>query len=423
MASSWADFLAKVENPSPGDAVLTEVIKFFTDTLKVPNPELAEGYTEEQVSSVLPAELPVQACVRRVLRAVNVVAQAKRAAQVNDAVTAGGVPGASAHGLARLLAPGKTADVASLLKKAGMEGLSFGLQAEQVLWNSMQQHTEECKVATRTPFLFIDLTSKEMLPMWLTPDVIGGKFQLHDDGDWPLRAHAPIASLQDLGKALKSATASPRFFRTVSQWSGAFLRYAVVAVATEQLSWQTVLAHMDIVLQLAEQERMKGNRPFLAFLYEELLRKSWARRAGKGDPGLNIAKEAMTVDKDLLDIARHRMTEVLKEAGLTCAVEDPPIASASQARGLADPLVSRQLAAAEAAQKQAEKATKQLAEAQQQILKQSRAMADTERAVPNGESAVSKKALKTQKWLAKMKQRRQEQQQRKEQKQRQGQQY
>ena len=397
--------------------------KWFTETLQVPNPELAEGYTEEQVQAKLPQELAVQACIRRVLRAVNAVSQAKRLAQVNEAFAAGNVPSVSAQGLAKILAPGKTADVAQLLKKVSLEGLSFGLQAEQLLWNSMQQHVEESKLAGRVPFLFVDLTSKETLPLWLTPDVIGGKLQLHDDGDWPLQGRAPISSLQDLGKALKSATASPRFFRTVSQWTGAFLRYAVVAVATSQLAWETVLAHMDIVLQLAEQERMKGNRPFLAFLYEELVRKSWARRAGKGDPSLNIAKEAMAVDKDLLDIARHRLAEVLKEAGLTVAVADPPIASAPQASAMTDPLVSRQLAAAEAAQMQAQRATKQLAVAQQQILQQSRSLADKASASQDGDSTVPKKVLKTQRWFQKVQQRRRDQQQKKEAKQLQGRHY
>ena len=165
----------------------------------------------------------------------------------------------------------------------------------------------------------------------------------------------------------------------------------------------------------------EGQSPFLAFLYEELVRKSRARRAGKGGPSLNIAKEAMTVDKDLLDIARHRLAEVLKEAGLTVAVADPPIASASQASGMTDPFVSRQLAAAEAAQMQAQWATKQFA--QQQILQQSRSLADKDSASQAGDSTVPKKVLKTQRWFQKVPQRCHEQQQKKEAKQRQGRHY
>eukprot|EP00438_Fugacium_kawagutii_P029513 Skav222739 [mRNA] locus=scaffold2390:473992:475065:+ [translate_table: standard] len=308
--ASWADFLKKVEDPSPGEAVVTATISWFTDKLKIDSPALAEGYTEQMLEGQLPTELPVQACVRRVLRAIDAVSQARRAQQAVGATS-------SAQSLAKLFVPSKAADVASLLSKAQLANVSFSLQAEQSLWNSMHQHTEECKASGKTPFLYVDLTSKESLPMWLTPDVIGGKFQLHDEGEWPLRGHIPISSLQDLGKALKSATASPRFFRTVSQWNGAFLRYAIVAVATGQLSWPAVLAHVDNVLQLAEQERMKGNRPFLAFLYEELLRKNWARRAEKGDPSLDIPCESQKIDKDLLDIAKHRMAEVMKEAGLS----------------------------------------------------------------------------------------------------------
>ena len=110
---------------------------------------------------------------------------------------------------------------------------------------------------------------------------------------------------------------------------------------------------MDIALQLTEQGRMKGNRPFLAFLYEELLRKSWARRAEKGDPALDIAAEAQRVDKDLVDIARHCLSEVLKESGLSAGQRDHH--GFGLTKTSPGEMVSRQLAAAEAAQKQAER--------------------------------------------------------------------
>eukprot|EP00435_Cladocopium_sp_Y103_P029101 s731_g7.t1 len=409
MASTWEEFLQKTEDPSPGEAVVKATIEWFKDGLKIPSPLLAEGYTEDSVADQLPKELPVQACARRVLRAVAAVAQARRAAQAGGV---GAVGSASALSLAKMIAPGKTADVAGLLTKAGLKNVTFGLQAEQSLWNSMQQHTDECKASGKVPFLFVDLTGKETLPMWLTPDLIGGKFQIHDDGEWPLQGQVPISSLQDLGKALKSATASPRFFRTASQWSGAFLRYGIVAVATGHMAWPTVLAHMDIVLQLTEQERMKGNRPFLAFLYEELLRKSWARRAEKGDPALDIAAEAQRVDKDLVDIARHRLSEVLKEAGLSAG--QPDHHGFGLTKTSPEEMVSRQLAAAEAAQKQAERVSKQLVGTQQQLLSQGRVAAASKGSAGKGQGQpLSNRALKTQKWFTKMAQRREEQQKRK----------
>ena len=236
-ASTWEEFLQKIEDPSPGEAVVKATIEWFKDVLKIESPLLAEGYTKDSVADQLPKELPVQACARRVLRAVAAVAHARRAVQAGGVGVTGS---ASALSLAKMIAPGKTADVAGLLTKAGLKNVAFGLQAEQSLWNSMfPVRFSFPSAAGKVPFLFVDLTGKETLPMLLTPDLIGGKFQIHDDREWPLQGQVPISSLQDLGKALKSATASPRFFRTASQWSGAFLRYAIVAVATGHMAWPT----------------------------------------------------------------------------------------------------------------------------------------------------------------------------------------
>ena len=242
----WPTFVSKAENPGPGEAVVEAAIKWFKEKLGAHTPALAEGFTEAMVESQLPSDIVVQACCKRLLRAVEAVA----AARVVPAV--GHLPGqpqqhTSAQSLAAILAPTKTADVSSLLDKASMKTLSFGLQAEQSLWSSMLAHTEQCKAAGKTPFLFVDPTSKESLPMWLTPDQIGGKFHLRDEREWTLEGAQAISSLQDLSRALKSATASARFFRSMPQWLGAFLRYAAVAVATQQLTWPDVMAHIDVV--------------------------------------------------------------------------------------------------------------------------------------------------------------------------------
>ena len=85
----------------------------------------------------------------------------------------------------------------------------------------------------RAALTYVDLTSKDILPLWLTPEAIGGKSGFLGE-DESLDGEAKTMSLSMLATALKSATASPRFFRSVSQWSATFFRFGSVAVATQQ---------------------------------------------------------------------------------------------------------------------------------------------------------------------------------------------
>ena len=105
MTQSWEDCLKKVEVPFPGDAVIKATATFFNDKLQIKHPALAEGYAEDQIAARFRAELPVQACIKRALRAVEAVAQSRRMAQATGtATTAASVPATSAHNLAKLLA-------------------------------------------------------------------------------------------------------------------------------------------------------------------------------------------------------------------------------------------------------------------------------------------------------------------------------
>ena len=420
----WTEFVQTVESPPPNEGVIKAAIEWFTNTLQAQTPALAEGFTEESVETKLPADIVLQACCRRLLRAVEAVSKAKRVQAVQSSQGSGAaVAGASAQSLAKLLAPTKAVDVSALLDKASLKGLCFGLQAEQTLWNTMQSHSDECRSAGKKAFLFIDLTGKECLPMWLTPDQIGGKFFLRDDKEWSLHGGQAIANLQDLSRALKSATSSSRFFRSLGQWLGAFMRYAAVAVATQQLSWSDVLSHIDVVTHLAEQERQKGHPPFLAFVYEELMRKNWSRRAEKSDPDLNISQEIQRVDKDVLDIARHRLGEVLKEAGMDGSIEHAPSASRTTEAPKSlpaniDNALIRQSAATEAARKQAEQVSKQLLETQKMILEKGLAVGyggkgEQKGKRPGSPNQLSNRQMKTQKWHEKGQARREEQSRRK----------
>ena len=82
-------------------------------------------------------------------------------------------------------------------------------------------------------FTFVDLTHRDLAPFWLTPEAIGGKtvvpgMELELDGS------LATTNLQQFSQALRKATASPRFFRTIPQWLPCFLRYATAAIASNQ---------------------------------------------------------------------------------------------------------------------------------------------------------------------------------------------
>ena len=136
--------------------------------------------------------------------------------------------------------------------------------------------------------------------------------------------------------------------------------------------------------------------PISCIFVRRLLRKSWARRAEKSDPALDIAAEAQKVDKDLLS-----------------AQDQPTSPKMADLLPGADSVISHQLAAAEAAQKQADRATKQLMETQQQLLSQSQALTTKGPGKGQGQQ-FSNRQLKIQKWFPKNAEWREEQQKRKE---------
>ena len=116
----WPTFLSQVENPSPGATVVDTAIKWFQDKLGAQTPALAEGSTEAMVESSLPSDIVVQACCKRLLRAVQALAAARLAQ------TTGPSPASSQQSTsAQQLTPTKVADVSALLDKADLKGLSF----------------------------------------------------------------------------------------------------------------------------------------------------------------------------------------------------------------------------------------------------------------------------------------------------------
>ena len=166
-------------------------------------------------------------------------------------------------------------------------------------------------------------------------------------------------------QSLQGATSAHRFFRSVQRWSADFWRCAAAAICADHWQMAQALAHQDVILQLAEQERLKSKPPYAAFLYDKMAWHQWARRAEKRDLTFDLKSETHKIDKDLFEVVHQRLASAPQQAGIDGA-----------ARGSRDQSVlSQQLASAEAAQKKAEQAQKSLADAQRSILAKSAPLA------------------------------------------------
>ena len=136
-----------------------------------------------------------------------------------------------------------------------------------MMWKLLEYETELAKSVGRIPFTFVDLTAKEFLPVWMPQSTVSAKGkELEAEGTLETQ------TLGKLGEALRKATTTSRAFRSVTQWTLAFQRYAVVAVGTGQLTQVTVYWHMAIILKLVEEEATNKGDSMVAILYHEMLR-------------------------------------------------------------------------------------------------------------------------------------------------------
>ena len=125
-------------------------------------------------------------------------------------------------------------------------------------------------VPVRKAYTYVDLTHKDVLPLWMGSEAVGGHTPRPGEFDWD--PNADTASLGALGRAFKGAMEKPRYFRNMVQWSAVWHGYATAAVAMEQMTWPMVLSHANQMCELAEEERISGTGPALVFVYDELLR-------------------------------------------------------------------------------------------------------------------------------------------------------
>ena len=335
MASSakdaWRIYLESVDEEAPQEAILKETEEFLWTHAGLKSAKAADGVKIEALEKLTdyPESIAVQAFLVRVIRNIEHVSKAGQAAKAASlGSSAGGAPTASsARDMASFLAPTKTANTAKLLADVGLSKLPFVQQLDQGLIDKMAQETTEAKTQGRTPFYYVDLTTREVLPIWLHPEAVGGKFN-HDEAA-ALNGNDPVDSLARLGQALRSATESQRFFRAFAQWSSAWWRYVPIAMSVEQITLVAAIQHADVISQLAEAERAEGGPGFLAFFYDDLVRRQLAARAAKQDPSLDVEIALAKVDTQLLEVAKQRLDSALRAAGLGFAKTSTPATSAT----------------------------------------------------------------------------------------------
>ena len=288
--------------------------------------------------------------------------------------------GESAMRVAAAMSRGdKPVDMDSKLKASMFGKLPWHLVVDAQVWQllSAETTTAAASIPKRVPFCYVDLAAKEMLPMWMAPEAVGGKAHLPGDNDVLAdgagSSNTPMAAL---GAALEGMSGNPRFFRSLDQWVAAWWRYAVPAICLGHLTWPAVLGHVNTIMRLAEECKTEGGgaSTYLPVLHDDLLRRNLAKRAEQRDPDLDIELTMQKPDKAVLEAARTRLSSVMQVAGLRGhtnwdhARPAPPSGSGAQESALA-----KQQAAALATQRQAEAATRMLQK--QQIEMEAKAIA------------------------------------------------
>ena len=394
MSGQWKVFFQTVDTP-PADEVLERVAQWLIK-VGLATPEDCAGLVETDLNygeiSVIPERTFARRAVRMAIEAESIkleIAKAGRAvgASQQQALVPSGVVSqpllsadmaevmgsdASALAIATAIQHGsKSVDVTAKLAAAGAQGLGFHLQVDSPVWQLLAAEFEAAKIDGRTAFSYVDLTSKALLPVWLPADAVGGKSA--GASDWQ-SGEAVAGTIQSLEKALRAATKTPKFFRSLAQWTAVFSRYAVAAVSMEHLNWATVMAHIDTVMRISEEARAAGESQYLAIVYDDLVRRDWAGRAIKRDPALKIPDEALVINKEIIGIARTRLAQVLEGAGVAgesgkgqwrTSIVNGNLATSNQAS--IESALAKQQAAAEAVAKRAEAATRQMARQQEQL--------------------------------------------------------
>ena len=323
-------FVASVDEtpttPEVQDVVVTALVGAgFTD------PEHLVGTTDSVIGELAGwLAGPAGGLLKRTFRCAEDMSEAKRVkaatltsssqsghpvSQVPSNLAAGSLlsllgPEASAGAVASALTAGSiVVGLNDMLEKAAVKDLPYHLRPQLALFQLLAAAHKSAWVAVpvRKAYTYVDLTHKDVLPLWMGSEAVGGHTPRPGEFDWD--PNADTASLGALGRAFKGALEKPRHFRNMVQWSAVWHRFATAAAAMGQLTWPVVLSHANQMDKLAEEERISGTGPALVFIYDELLRKLIATWGEWGDPSLDPMTAFGEIEKQVLEAARTRLLQ------------------------------------------------------------------------------------------------------------------
>ena len=397
MTSELQEFLKAVDEDGTPTQVVEAAFTVLKDVFQIEATSALDGVSRDDIDATYKGEsmnVAVKAFLKRAANVATLAGAAKRMRLSSPASVASGSPlppqaaytasldsqtiselvgpDASSMTIAKLLAlKSQSVDIPAKLKGASLDKLPYHLQAGTIVWRILEADNASAIAASRkTAFAYVDLTAKELLPLWLPYDAVGGKNALGSEWQQYIDPQAASNTIAQLGQALQAATSTKRYFRSFAQWNGAFLKYAAVAVSCGQLSWTNVLTHVNVVCQLHEQQRTSGEALYLPMLYDEFLRKQVARRAEQQDPELDLNIVFGRIDQQILDTCKSRLETVLATLGVDVRMSPfakTPQPAASLGFEAAESMLAKQQAAADALQRRAETASRSLAKQQEDL--------------------------------------------------------
>jgi len=370
-ALSWkdlSDIVCSTANHTDIEAVIAKLKATSVDGgLDLPTPDSADGLTSADIDEMGNA-VPVwvqRALLKRLVRAAvarHTTPEDGGQSPSSSSVSPGQARPAGEPGTVEF-PPGppfkKTVDISSLLVEGGLQGTpQLGL-APAPLFERLAEAAEVARKNAKKPHTFVELTSKDILPEWIPPEAVGGKLPVPCE-----TAEESTGTLAQVATALKAATTAPRFFRTYQQWLGSWNRYGVAAISTKHMCVVSVLGHAQTIARISEERRgVEHHHVALSVQYDELRRRNWEARAARGDPDLNIRTESWSIDREILDLAKARLEQVVVNAGLRHRKEKAGQGQATQVTS--ESALAKQATSIEAATKKAEATMNRLSNANQ----------------------------------------------------------